>query len=237
MPSLAQLAQTSKDGNGLADFLLLQNARGGKYGNLSSDSPEDKARMLAAVQKYDPSATWVDGEDGATMQFDGTKLPSTQHGQAWTHVRAMNEGNEGMKNPKGQWDDEIYGGVTDSRNVKKQKPVWWETVAPMVVGMGGPALGAALAGAGIGGAAGLTSAVTSGAAGGLGGAAAATELPAWLTSQLAKVPQYARQFDNGQGFNLQSLFGAALGAGGSALGLPNGVTSGVTTLASLARKR
>jgi hypothetical protein len=232
MPSLAQLAQTSKDGSGLADFLLLQNARGGKYGGFSTDNDEEKARMLAAVQKYDPTAMWQDGEDGARMVFDGTKLPTTEHGQAYTHIRAMDKGNDALINKGGQWDDSVYGGVTDSRNVKKQKPVWWETVAPMLVGMGGPALGAALAGAGIGGAAGLTSAVTSGAAG--VGSGAATQLPAWATQLISKAPQYARQFDNGQGFNLSSLFGAALGAGGNALGLPSGVTSAGTTLARLA---
>lgn len=137
-------------------------------------------KILEQVQKYDPEAKWSDvpisggeageGAMGKRLDFDVTKIPKTTlpngREMGFWEIAPSNGGSSGLKVDKYKWQDDLFGEVTDSRNLNHGKPAWWELVAPIAVATLAPMLGGALAGAGIGlGAAGSTSAVTGGAAG------------------------------------------------------------------------
>ncbi len=189
--------------------------------------------ILDALRKYDPDARFTEtrmgGDDdriGYRLDFDWSKLPETKAGKGWS----LNPSNlhDHVKNPNAVYDDPVYGKVTNSANFYKDADATWTKLAPIAVGMLAPMAGAALAGAGIGGTAGLTAGVTGS---GLGGAGT---IPAWAAKLIAKAPQLAGQIDNGQWQNaLQSILMQA----GTAAGLPmNTIKTGIT-LAQLAKGR
>lgn len=189
--------------------------------------------ILEALRKYDPDARFTEtrmgGDDdriGYRLDFDWSKLPETKAGKGWS----LNPSNlhDHVKNPNAVYDDPVYGSVTNSANFYKDADATWTKLAPIAVGMLAPMAGAALAGAGIGGTAGLTAGVTGS---GLGGAGT---IPAWAAKLIAKAPQLAGQIDNGQWQNaLQSI----LMSGGTAAGLPMNTIKAGITLAQLAKGR
>lgn len=150
--------------------------------------------ILTQIQKYDPNARWTDtdlggGEGGSAgagkrLDFDITKMPTSQLPNGQVHglhgLAPSNGSSAGLINSGYKWDDDLYGNVTDSRNLKKAKPGLLEILGPMLVTLGAPMAAGALAGAGIG-VPGLASAVTGS---GVGGSA-----PGWLTNLVKQGPK------------------------------------------------
>lgn len=199
--------------------------------------------ILAAAQKYDPNAHWVEdsnggGEGGANnvgrrLEFDHTKLPASARGTAGYDLRSSNHA-EKVRNPNSKAaDDENYGSVRNSLEFLKDKDQAWTKYAPMLVGGLAGAGGMGLLGAGI---AGGTSAVTGGAAGLAAGNIASGGASNLLTQLASKAPQYARQISTGS-FDLNSILRAVASYGGGQLGIPGSVTNGAISLASLANQR
>lgn len=190
--------------------------------------------ILDALRKYDPDArfteTQMPGEGegvGYRLDFDASKLPASKGGMAGYDLNPSNL-HDRTKDSSAVYDDPVYGSVTNSANFYKDADATWTKLAPIAVGMLAPMAGAALAGAGIGGTAGLTAGVTGS---GLGGAGT---IPAWAAKLIAKAPQLAGQIDNGQWQNaLQSI----LMSGGTAAGLPMNTIKAGITLAQLAKGR
>lgn len=187
--------------------------------------------ILTQLQKFDPTAHWTDDEGGKRLDYDPSKLPKANGLEAYT----LKPGNWGEKGTARQaaFDDANYGNVIDSKYVNMKNDPLWTKLAPLLVSVAAPMAGGALAGMGIGGA-GMTAAATG------SGLTGASNLPAWLTSQIAKAPQYARGLANG-GDPLSMILNAALGQGtgmlGNALGInPNIIKTGMT-LAQLARTK
>jgi hypothetical protein len=189
--------------------------------------------ILDALRKYDPDArfteTQMPGEGngiGYRLDFDASKLPASKGGMAGYDLNPSNL-HDNVKNPGAVYDDPVYGSVTNSANFYKDADPLWTKLAPIAVGMLAPMAGAALAGAGIGGTAGLTAAATGS---GLGGAAT---IPSWAAQLIAKSPQLAGQIDNGQ---WQSALQSVLMQAGGAAGLPMNTIKAGLTLAQLARR-
>lgn len=200
--------------------------------------------LLKAIQQYDPGAHWTDtmtggGEGGEgtaskRLDFDLTKMPTSKmpNGveRAFHELAPSNMTTAGLKNSEYHWGDDLYGDVTDARNVK-HKSEGIEKFAPLIaaaISFGGPALAGALAGAGIGGA-GLTSAATGSGLTGLN----SFNLPNWLTQTLGKAPTYGRQLSQGTFDPLSALFNI----GGNAAGINPYLLKGGMTLADLFRAR
>lgn len=171
--------------------------------------------LLNTLRKYDPNATWTEqdlggGEGGSQgkgyrLDFDITKMPGSKLPNGRTHeLFGLAPAQGRMLNDKYQWGDDLYGQVTDSRNLRKDAPAWWELVAPLAVSVLAPAAGAALMGSGIGLGVGGTSAVT-GAAAGLGagqipgalGAGSSLGLSDRVLQLLGRSPSLGRQLANG----------------------------------------
>lgn len=195
--------------------------------------------ILSKIQKFDPGAKWSDsamgggeggeGPMGKRLDFDITKMPKPKNTDL-LNARAVADNDENLINKNYKWDDENYGSISTSKNIDHHVDnieKYGPAIAAMMIGMGGPMLGAALMGAGIGGGAGFTSAVTGGAAG-LGSGAipgamgagtfTAANAPGWL-QQLAK-PSSVRSIGNqihGGRFNPMSAAGTAAGASGMSL--------------------
>jgi len=194
--------------------------------------------VLAALKSFDPNAhltqtdAGADGAAGVRLDYDPSKAPKSQGGTLGLDLRQSDFGK--LRDPNAVYDDAQYGKVTNSANVQKPTDPLWTKLAPIAVGMVAPWAGAALAGAGIGGAAGLTAAATGS---GLGGGAS---IPGWLASQIATAPSYARGLANG-GDPMQMLLSAlasqGIGAAGSAAGINPNVLKAGMTLAQLTRKR
>lgn len=204
------------------------------YGTLSPEMYQHFGGddILTQVQKFDPNAHWTDDDGGKRLDYDPSKLPKANGLEAYT----LKPGNWGEKGTArgAAFDDANYGNVIDSKYVNMKNDPLWTKIAPLLVSIAAPAAGAALAGMGIGGTAGLTAAATGS---GLGGG---SSLPSWLTSQLAKAPTYAGQVANG-GDPRSMLMNAALGQGvgmaGNALGIDPSTLKTALTLGQLARKR
>lgn len=201
-----------------------------------------KDAILKALQSFDPNARLTETEQyggeggsgpmGLRLDYDVTKAPKSEAGTLGYDLRGSGFGE--LKNPNAVYDDSNYGSVTNSANVKKPNDPLWVKLAPIAVGALAPMAGAALAGAGIGGAAGLTAGVTG------SGLTGASSLPSWLTSQLAKVPSYAKQLSNGGDptqMLLAALTGQGMNAAGNAFGVDPGILKAGMTLAQLTRKR
>lgn len=191
--------------------------------------------MLDALRKYDPEArfteTQMPGENNGTgyrLDFDWSKLPESKAGKGV----ALNPANlhDNVKNKAAVYDDPVYGKVTNSANFYKDADAEWTKYAPLAVSVLAPMAGAALAGAGIGGAAGLTAGVTGS---GLGGAAT---IPKWAATLVSKAPQYAGQLANGN-LDATALLKTLASYGATAAGAPSWAVSGGSTLASLLKNR
>lgn len=187
--------------------------------------------MLKAAQQYDPNAHWQtvaggDNGNGRSLVVDIEKLPASQGGKAGYDLRASNHATK-LKDPSKVYEDDVYGSVTNSKNFYKEQDAAWTKIAPLLVTMVAPMAGAALAGAGIGGAAGLTAGVT-----GSGLSGASSTLPSWLTSQMSKLPQTAQAVNEGR-WNPMSLLGSA----GQAFGINPNLVSGGVTLANMVKGR
>lgn len=202
--------------------------------------------ILAALQKYDPNARFNDvkmgsqegGEGewmGKQLAFDASKLPTSKGGMAGYDLNPSNL-HENVMNKGGVYEDDAYGSVTNSANFAPDKVKLWTKIAPLLVTMGAPMAGGALAGMGIGGAAGLTAGVTGS---GLGGAAS---IPSWAAKIVGQAPSLAKSYgQGGENALLSSILNMALGMGGGALGSAAGINpnlvKGALTLGQLARKR
>jgi hypothetical protein len=222
--------------------------------------------LLKSLQQFDPNAKWTDteiggGEGGSQgmgkrLDFDVTKMPNskTPGGKdiSWSEIAPSNFGSDGLKNPDFKWDDENYGEVTDSRNIKREVS-GIEKYAPLIaaaIAMGGPMAGGLLAGAGIGGGAGFTSAVTGGAAGlgagsvpgALGAGTFAGSTPGWATNAVKGLPS---SMDKIKGGDLTALLPVLIGMSGldpklawalkQAAGAAQGNKPGVGSAISLAQ--
>lgn len=192
--------------------------------------------LLNAARSYDPNARWEEvatpeGGSGKSLVVDIEKLPGSKAGKAGYDLRTSDFGK--LKNPRAVVDDPVYGKVTNSANVARDADPLWTKLAPLAVTMLAPMAGAALAGAGIGGAAGLTSAATGS---GLVAGAKST-LPSWLTSALAKTPSYAAQLSSGKLDPLSLALGQLPGVGQSAFGINPNITKIGLTLGQIARGR
>jgi len=191
--------------------------------------------LVKALQKYDPNAKVVttslgggeggDQGDGYRIDVDLSKLPKSSAGLAGFDLNPSNL-HTNVINPNAVIDDPNYGSVTNSSNFYKEADPLWTKIAPLAVSMVAPMAGAALAGAGIGGAAGLTDAVTGA---GLSGVNTAN-LPQWATQLLTRAPQTASSIVHGS-WNPLSLLPTV----GQAFGINPNITSGALTLANLAR--
>ena len=184
--------------------------------------------MLKIMQQFDPNAYWEymdnttggneggpSGQGGYKLNYNQALLPKTKFGDVF-NVKPIADGRE-VYDDKYVYDDENYGKVTHYKNVKKAKDPMWTKLAPLVVGVGGPMAGDALAGAGIGGAAGLTSAVTGS---GMGGAASGA-LGKGISSMVRGMPNTAQAAVNG---DWRGAAGSALGAG---LGMAGGTLASI----------
>lgn len=157
--------------------------------------------ILEAIRKYDPNAAWstqdmYGGEGGTSAQqghrldFDSRTLPQAAGPLGWMYP--TNESGERLFNPEMKYYDPIYGWVTDPRNVNHGNNEGLHKWAPYIaaaISMGGPALGAALASAGIGAGVGGTAAVTGGAAGLNAANIAGGGTPTWWSNLLGKAPR------------------------------------------------
>lgn len=171
--------------------------------------------LLSALKTFDPNAKITETEQyggeggpgpmGYRLDYDVSKAPKSQGGTLGLDLRPSGFGK--LKDPTAVYDDDNYGSVTNSANVYKPTDPLWTKLAPLAVSVFAPMAGAALAGAGIGGTAGLTAAATGS---GLGGA---SNLPGWAAQALTKAPQTAGQIANGN-FNPLSLVSTAAGAAG-----------------------
>jgi len=198
-----------------------------------------KDALLSALKTFDPNAQAVDSElsggeggsggMGTRFDFDISKAPKSQMGTLGLDLRNSNFGE--LKNPRAVVDDSAYGKVTNSRNVIKPSDPLWVHLAPLVVGALAPMAGAALAGTGIGGAAGMTAAATGS---GLGGASG---LPGWATNLIGKAPQFAQQVASGNFNPLSTVASLALGQGASALGINPYLAKTALSLGQLAARR
>lgn len=155
--------------------------------------------VLAQLQKFDPNARWTqtaqyggeggEGPMGYRLDFDPSKLP-TVGGPGGdrtifeTGFRPVFD-NDVLRNAEMVYDDPYYGRVTPYQNVQQERDPWWTIAAPIAVSLLAPYAGAALAGAGIGGSAGLTAAAT-----GSGLSAASSSAP-WWTQIVKRAPQIA----------------------------------------------
>ncbi len=202
--------------------------------------------ILDNLRKYDPDARLVEtriteggeaggggendptGKVGYRLEFDWSKLPASKAGKDWSINPS--DLHEHVKDQGAVYDDPVYGKVTNSSNFYKDADPLWTKLAPLAVGTLAPMAGAALAGAGIGGAAGLTAAATGS---GLGGAAT---IPKWAVPFIAKAPQYAGQISQGN-FDTTALLKALASYGATTAGVPSWAVSGGNTLASLLKNR
>ena len=226
---LASILQALQSGNGVMSDEQLNHFGG-------------RDAILSALHSFDPNAqltqTETSGGEGGSgpmgwrMDYDVSKAPTSKGGTLGLDLRTSNFGK--LKNPNAVYNDDQYGSVTNSANVFKPADPLWVKLAPLAVGALAPMAGAALAGAGIGGAAGLTAGVTG------SGLGASSSLPSWLTSQLGKLPQYARSLASG-GDPMQMLINAAMGQGvgmaSNALGVDPGYLKAGMTLAQLSNQR
>lgn len=168
----------------LHNFLALYNS--GMMNNLDDDMYKAYGGddIIKSLKEFDPDAHWEytapgmgnEGSGGPSdkgsyrLQFDISKLPKPKGMD--TYEARNTELTGGMYNPAMKYDDENYGSITHSKNVKKPKDPLWTKLAPMVPGMLAPWAAGYLATMGIGGA-GLTGAATgsglgAGASGALG---------------------------------------------------------------------
>lgn len=186
--------------------------------------------LLKAAQQYDPNAHWqnvTNGDAGAgrSLVVDIEKLPGSKAGKAGYDLRASNfKESKYLKDPSKIAQDDVYGSVTNSSNFRDDQEAAWTKLAPLLVAALGPMAGAALAGAGIGGGAGLTAGVT--------GSGVTGSAPGWLTSLVKQGPSNARAISNGN-FDVLRLLPAV----GQAFGVSPSIVSGGSTLAQLARRR
>jgi len=177
--------------------------------------------MLKMLQQFDPSASWEyndnmtgggeggpSGVGGYKLNYNHALLPKSKFGDEF--IKPVKDKTE-VYDDKYVYDDENYGKITLSKNVKKPKDPMWTKLAPLAVGMGGPMIGAALAGAGIGGAAGLTSSVTGSGM----GAAAGGMLGKGIGGAVKALPGFARNVSSG---NWAGAGMSALGAGAGVMG-------------------
>jgi len=195
--------------------------------------------LLSALRTFDPNAQATTtelgggegggGGTGVRFDFDVSKAPTSKGGTLGLDLRNSNFGK--LKDPNAVYSDDNYGSVTNSKNVVKPTDPLWVKLAPLLVSVAAPYAGGALAGMGIGGAAGMTAAATG------SGLSGASSLPTWLTSQLAKAPSYAGQIANGQFNPINTLLNIGLGQGAGALGLNPSLAKAGLTLAQLARSR
>ena len=223
----------------LEDFLRAYTSGANVFTPEMLDHFGGEQNLLSALRTFDPNAkasiTETSGGEGGSgpmgvrFDFDVSKAPKSKGGTLGLDLRNSNFGQ--LKDPGAVYDDAAYGKVTNSANVVKPKDPLWVHLAPLLVSLAAPAAGAALAGAGIGGTAGLTAAATGS---GLGGAANA---PGWLTSLASKAPNLARTVANGKFDPLSLLMQYGAGPAGNALGVdPNVVKAGLT-LGQLARTK
>ena len=203
------------DENPLGAFL--RYTRSGYADNLTQEMYDyfGGDKILEGIKKYDPSAKWEwqkGGDDnsqggGYKLNYNHTLMPKI-NGQHFSEMSDTNMGK--MKDPASFSYDKNYGNVTSANNFQKPKDKMWTKYAPLVVGAGGPMMGAYLASMGIGGAAGLTGAVTGSGMGGAG----ASKFASGVGKTLARgMPGFGRQLSNGT-FNPLGLAGAALSAAG-----------------------
>lgn len=195
--------------------------------------------LLSALRTFDPNAQATTtelgggegggGGTGVRFDFDVSKAPTSKGGTLGLDLRNSNFGK--LKDPNAVYSDDNYGSVTNSKNVVKPTDPLWVKLAPLLVSVAAPYAGGALAGMGIGGAAGMTAAATG------SGLSGASSLPTWLTSQLAKAPSYAGQIANGQFNPINTLLNIGLGQGAGMLGLNPSLAKAGLTLAQLARAR
>ena len=130
-----------------------------------------REEILAALRSFDPNAMLTETETsggegglgpmGLRLDFDVTKAPKSKMGTLGYDLRASNFGD--LKNPHAVVDDENYGSVTNSANVKKPNDPLWVKLAPLLVSVAAPYAGGALAGMGIGGTAGASANAGTGA--------------------------------------------------------------------------
>jgi hypothetical protein len=222
---------------------FLDYFRSGYDGNSMTQEVYDAYKgddMLNLLKEFDPDASWSyndnttgggeggpSGQGAYVLNYNASKLPKSKYG-SFLDVKPVKEGTE-VYDDKYTYDDENYGKVTHYKNVKKPKDPMWTKLAPLVVGMGGPMVGAALAGAGIGGAAGLTSAVTgSGMSGAAGGA-----LGKGISGAVKALPGAGRSIAGG---DWRGLAGSAAGMGLGMLGGMGGAVGNVAQgMSSLSR--
>jgi hypothetical protein len=189
--------------------------------------------LLEAIRQYDPNARVVDtdiggGEAGPQgrgkkIEFDHTKLPSSKMGTFGLDLRPSNAVSGGLYNDRYVIDDENYGEVTNSKNLKHGGMDWWEMAAPLAIAALAPMAAGALAGAGIGGA-GLTSAVTGS---GLGASA-----PSWMAGLVKGGPSMMDKLSRG---DFASILPILLQLGGQTAGVNPALMKGGMTIAQLAR--
>lgn len=199
--------------------------------------------ILDALRQYDPDAHFTDtmiseagneagtpsGKMGKRLDFDWSKLPKSKAGSDFS-INPSGLHDQVLDSSK-VYDDPVYGKVTNSGNFAPDKTTALEIIGPLLVSLGAPMVGGALAGAGIGGAAGLTAGVTGS---GLGGAASVSPLTAGAIKTL---PSVARSIDQNGGFDPASLGRIIASYGASAAGLSPYIVPAITTLASLAGQR
>lgn len=176
--------------------------------------------ILRELQKFDPNARWTptaqwggeggDGPMGYRLDYDVTKLPTVGGPGGGRDVfgwAAVQDG-ANLIRPEMVYEDPYYGKITPSQNIKKAADPWWTYAAPLAVGVVAPWAAGLAAGAGIGGAAGLTSAVT--------GSGVAPGATSWWTNAMRGAPSVAKQVASGN-FNPAAF---AAGVGADALGIP-----------------
>lgn len=154
--------------------------------------------ILKQLQQFDPNARWtvsdIGGNEGGPsgqglrLDFDPSKLPGVGGPGAGRSIYDTGfvpvYDNSNLHNADMTYDDPYFGRLTPYKNVVKPKADWWEYAAPLAVGLLAPYAAAGLAGAGIGGTAGLTSSVTgSGVAAGAGGT------PWWAKPVIQTIPK------------------------------------------------
>lgn len=164
--------------------------------------------ILKALKKFDPNASWGVEDDGNgnksyNLQYDQSKLPTNKFGQFLDMKPLYNDHND-LYNPTYKYNDQNWGDITATKNVKKAKDPMWTKLAPLVPGIVAPWAAGMLAGAGVGaGAAGTAAATGSGLTG---------TAPSWITAGVRSLPTTVGNIASG---NWQ---GAALGAASAAAG-------------------
>ena len=170
--------------------------------------------ILKALQKFDPSARWNMTQDDSgnknyDLSYDISKLPSNKFGQ-FLDMKPMYNDHNDLYMPDLHYQDQNWGNITHTKNVKKPTDPTWTKLAPLVPGLVAPWAAGMLAANGIG-AAGMASSVT-------GSGVAAGKVPGFIANLTRGLLGIGANVSSG---NFGNLGQQAAGMVGGALGMPN----------------